>query len=69
MNHLYAVRADGTRRPLAMPNRAADAELAAAARNALPRLFAEIDELRRRVGVPILGDVVDGGRVVWRRAA
>lgn len=29
-------------------NHAPDVELAAAARNALPRLFAEIDELRRR---------------------
>jgi hypothetical protein len=29
-----------------MPNKAADAQLMAAARNALPRLFAEIDALR-----------------------
>jgi hypothetical protein len=34
------------------------ADLAAAARNALPRLFAEIDELRGRTrGVPVLGTV------------
>ena len=34
------------------------AELAAAARNALPRLFAEIDEQRARTrGVPVLGTV------------
>ena len=34
------------------------AQLAASARNALPRLFAEVDELRRRArGVPIVGVV------------
>jgi hypothetical protein len=36
----------------------ADAELMAAAHNALPRLFAEIDELRAKTrGVPVLGTV------------
>lgn len=59
--HVYALRADGTRWLLAMPNKGPDAELMVAARNALPRLFAEIDELRRRAAprrtIPILGSV------------
>lgn len=46
---------------VALPNRLEDAELMAAARNALPRLFAEIDELRARARprrtIPILGTV------------
>jgi hypothetical protein len=49
-----------------MPNRAADALVMAAARNAVPRLFAEIDRLR--AGVPVLGDVGDGGAVTWHGA-
>ena len=38
--------------------------LASAAMNALPRLFAELDRLSR--GVPVVVDVVKGGRVAWR---
>jgi hypothetical protein len=67
--HLYAIDAAGRAWLVAMPNKLADAQLAAAARNALPLLFAEIDRLRARLGVPVLGDVVDGGRVVWRSRA
>ena len=42
-----------------MPNKGPDAELMAAARNALPRLFAEIDALRagQRRTIPVLGEV------------
>lgn len=56
--HLYRVAADGGRWLVAMPNRAADARLAAGAVNAVPLLFAEIDRLRASSrGVPILGTV------------
>ena len=55
--HVYAVREDGSRWLLAMPNKGPDAELMAAARNALPRLFAEIDELRARRAIRVVGTV------------
>jgi hypothetical protein len=56
--HLYCIAPDGGASPLAMPRGLADAQLMAAARYALPRLFAEIDELRARTrGVPVLGTV------------
>jgi NADPH-dependent ferric siderophore reductase len=56
--HLVAVQPSGGYWLLAMPNKAPDAQLMAAARNALPRLFAEIDELcAQRRGVPVLGEV------------
>lgn len=47
-------------------NDTSDAALITAMHEALPRLFREIDKLRR--GVPVVGDVVDGGRIAWRRA-
>ena len=65
-NHLYAVTPKGSRWLLAFPNTAADARLMAAAKNALPRLFAEID--RRSAGLPVLGKVGDGGRITWHGA-
>lgn len=62
MNSTVALRRtcglDGTRVDVATFKRQSDPILAAAARNALPRLFAEIDALRARTrGVPILGTV------------
>ena len=62
-NHLYAVTREGGRWLLAFPNKAADARLMAAAKNALPRLFREID--RRSAGLPVLGKVGEGGRITW----
>lgn len=64
---VVAIGADGSRTYLGAffyGERASS--LAAAARNALPRLFAQIDRLR--AGVPVVGDVVECGRVTWRRA-
>jgi hypothetical protein len=67
---LVAIAADGSRTHLgALFYGESVAQLAAAARNALPVLFAEIDKLRARLGVRVLGDVVDDGRVVWRTCA
>lgn len=55
---LVAVGADGGHRTLATFERAADAELAAAIRAAVPVLFAELDRLRAASrGVPVLGEV------------
>lgn len=65
--HLTASSPGGSEWLLALPNRLEDARLAAAAVNALPVLFAALDRLTR--GVPVLGDVVEGGRVVWRGSA
>ncbi len=42
------------------------AQLAAAAGNALPVLFAEIDRLRGARAVPVVGTVGEGGVVTWR---
>jgi len=62
--HLYAVEqgADGSehRWLLALPGREADGQLMAAARNVLPRLFAQIDAAERRAearGLPIVGSI------------
>lgn len=59
--HVYAVERHGdgteTRYVVASCGRAPEAHLIAAARNALPRLFAELDEARRPRGLPILGEV------------
>jgi hypothetical protein len=59
---LYAAGDGGGQWLIACPNRLEDAQLAAAAVNALPRLWQEIDRLR--AGVPVLG-VVEDGRVAW----
>jgi len=40
-----------------MPYTGPDAELMAASRNALPRLFAGIDELRARKSIRVVGTV------------
>ena len=60
-HRLMADTGPGRELLLGFINHAEDAALAAAARNALPRLFAKIDELRdaRRVPgrIPILGSV------------
>jgi hypothetical protein len=66
---VHLVAGDG--RVLAMPNRLVDAQLMAAARNALPHLFREIDRVRtellgRMPAIPVLGEIGDGGRVAWR---
>lgn len=55
---------------LAMPNHLEDAELAAAAVNALPALFRALDaaEARAVAVPPVVGDVAEGGVLIWRSA-
>ena len=66
--HLYGVEADGSRRLLCLPNRLADGKLAAAARNALPALFAEIDRLQPPRVVLDMRDNGGGDFTVFRES-